>query len=157
MGIIPHKQSNVVWRSPFYELERLQREMSRLFDRPYPESGEANTSLLEGFWSPAVDVVDREDAILVRADLPGISREDIDVTIENNVLTIRGEKKQEKEDKSGEYVRSERYYGSFHRAFTLPSSVNPEKVSAKFDKGVLELSIAKKEEAKPRQIKIDVK
>jgi len=157
MAFLPRKQQNALWRNPFYELEKLHREMNHIFEPSFPVASDTHASLLEGFWSPAVDVVDKKDEIIVKADLPGLQREDIDVTIENNVLTIRGEKKREEEHKDGDVVRCERYYGSFQRAFTLPSSVSPDKVQAKFNDGVLELVIAKREEAKLKQVKIDVK
>lgn len=150
MSLVPRNQ---IWRSPFYEMEKHLRDLHRALDVP----AQGHDSLLEGFWSPAVDVIDRADSIILKAELPGLSRDDIEVTIENNMLTIRGEKKEEKEHKDGDIVRSERYYGTFHRAFTLPSTVNPEQVEAKFDRGILELTIGKKEEAKPRQIRVDVK
>ena len=155
----PRKQNNAVSvRNPFWEMDRLQRDMSRLFDLTLPGmSADTDAALFSGNWAPAVDVVDTKDAVLVKAELPGLTKDDIDVTIENGVLTIRGEKKGATEHKDGEYVRCERYYGTFYRAFTLPSSVNAEKVDAKFNNGVLELAIQKKEEARPRQVKIDVK
>jgi HSP20 family protein len=157
MALIPRKENNVVWRSPFYELAKFHKDLDQLFDLGNPWSVSRDTSLLDGLWAPAVDVLERKDSIVVKADLPGLSKEDISVSIENNVLTINGEKKMEKEHKEGDIVRSERYYGSFNRAFTLPSTVDPNQVNAKFENGVLELTLAKKEEAKPRQIRIDVK
>lgn len=153
---LPRKQEKAVFRNPFHELERLQKEMNRIFDLTLPSGIGADTSLWDGLWSPAVDVLDRKNEIVVRAELPGLSKDELDVTIENNVLLISGEKKQELEKNEHDVIRSERYYGSFRRAFTLPTSVDPEKVEAKFDKGVLELKIAKKEEAKTKQIKINV-
>ncbi len=157
MAFLPRKQNNVILRNPFWEFEKLHRDMSRIFDPIVSGETDQDVSLWAGSWSPAVDVLDQKDAIVVKADLPGLSKEDIDVTIENNVLAIRGEKKHEEKHKDGDVIRSERYYGSFHRAFTLPSSVDPQKVQAKFQDGVLELEIAKKEEARPKQIKVDVK
>jgi HSP20 family protein len=157
MALIPRKQNIQVWRSPFYEMDKLHKEINRLFDLGYPGTAGADTSLLDGVWAPAVDVLEKQDSIIVKADLPGLTKEDISVSIENNILTISGEKKLEQEQKDGDVVRSERYYGSFNRAFTLPSTVDPNKVNAKFENGVLELALTKKEEAKPRQIRIDVK
>jgi HSP20 family protein len=156
MFLVPRQNQSVVWRSPFAEIDRLHREMGRLFDG-LPAAVDKDTALFCGAWSPAVDVIDQKDAILVKADLPGLSKDDLDVSIENNVLTIRGEKKEESNQKDGEVVRAERYYGMFQRTFTLPTSVDPSKVEAKFRDGVLELKITKKEEAKPRQIKVEVK
>ncbi|MBF0121953.1 MAG: Hsp20/alpha crystallin family protein [Candidatus Omnitrophica bacterium] len=157
MSLLPRKQHNVVLRNPFWEFEKFHRDMSRIFDQGISGDTDQDVSLWAGAWSPAVDVMDQKDAILVKADLPGLTKDDIDVVIENNVLSIRGEKKHREEQKEGDVIRSERYYGSFHRAFTLPSTVDAQKVQAKFQDGVLELQIAKKEEAKPKQIKVDVK
>lgn len=156
MTFFPRRQNSVA-RNPFWELDKIHRDMARIFDMPISADADNDVSLWAGAWSPAVDVLDKKDAIVVRADLPGMTKDDIDVSIENNVLIIRGEKKHEAEHQDGDVVRSERYYGSFHRAFSLPSTVSPEKVDAKFKDGVLELAIAKKEEAKPRQIKVEVK
>ena len=157
MVFLSRNQHNAAWRNPFYEMERLQREMNRFLDPMLSASRDGSASLLDGFWSPAVDVVDKEDSIVVKADLPGLAREDVDVSIENNVLTIRGEKKRGQELLDGEVIRAERYYGGFYRAFTLPSTADADKIQASFNNGVLELVILKKEEAKPKQIKIDVK
>jgi HSP20 family protein len=157
MSLIPRKQNIQVWRSPFYEMDKLHKEINRLFDFAYPGTDGAGASLLDGVWAPAVDVLEHKDSIVVKADLPGLTKEDVNVSIENNILTISGEKKLEQEHKDGDAVRLERYYGSFNRAFTLPSTVDVNKVNAKFENGVLELTLTKKEEAKPRQIRIDVK
>ena len=157
MSLIPFKKQGSLFRSPVNDLDRFHRDMNRLFDMAFSGWGDPEASLLGGQWMPAVDVVDRKDAIIVKADLPGMDKEDIQVTLENNVLSISGEKKVEAEHKEGDALRCERCYGSFHRAFTLPSSVDPNKVEANFKNGVLELKIAKKEEARPRQIKIDLK
>ncbi|MBF0387823.1 MAG: Hsp20/alpha crystallin family protein [Candidatus Omnitrophica bacterium] len=156
MSFSPQNQT-VVWKNPFFEMEKLHRDLNHFFEGSLPGKGGAESSLLAGCWSPAVDVVDTKEKVIVKVDLPGLKKEDIDVSIENGVLTIRGEKKQEIEHKNGDVLRSERYYGSFYRAFTLPSSVDAGKVNARFEDGVLELSVLKKEESKPRQIKIDVK
>lgn len=155
MMIVPRK-SNAGWKNPLYELDRFQRDLNRFFDLGHSMADQDN-SLMSSCWIPAVEVIDHKDSVIVRAELPGLDREDIEVTIENNVLSIRGEKKQEQEQKEAEVVRSERYYGVFHRAFTLPSSVDSARVNAKFHNGVLELMIAKKEDAKPRQIRVEVK
>lgn len=157
MNFLPRKHNSCEIRNPLWEMDKLHRDMARVFDLAFPGTVDNDVSLWAGAWSPAVDVLDRKNAIVVKADLPGLSREDIDVSIENNVLMIKGEKKSGADHKEGDVVRSERYYGSFHRAFTLPASVSPDKVEARFKDGVLELVIAKKEEAKPRQIKVEVR
>jgi HSP20 family protein len=145
-----------VWRNPLSEMEKFHHEMNRLFDLGVVGKPDPEGSLLSGYWSPAVDVMDKKDQVVVKVDLPGLKKDDIDVSIENNVLSIRGEKRQESEHTEGDVIRSERYYGSFNRVFSLPAGVDSTKVNAKFENGVLELTLQKKEEAKPKQIKINV-
>jgi HSP20 family protein len=157
MALIPYKQQPSFVANPFYELEKIHRGLNRAFDLSLWGEGDKESSLLSGLWSPAVDVLDTKDSIIVRAEMPGMSKEDIDITIENNVLSIRGEKKEKKDYKQDELVRTERFYGMFHRTFTLPSQVATDKVTAKLNDGVLELTMLKKEEAKPKHIKVDVK
>jgi HSP20 family protein len=101
-------------------------------------------------------VHDSKDNLVVRADLPGLKKEDIEVSIQDGILVIRGEKKEEAERKGNGAVRTERFYGSFHRAVSLPAAVDDAKVKASYKNGVLELTLPKKEEAKPKQIKIDL-
>lgn len=105
-------------------------------------------------WSPAVDVVETPERYEVRAELPGVKKEDVEINVENNVLTLRGERKFEKDEQKENFHRIERAYGSFVRSFTLPTRVNPEQVEAKFDTGVLTIQIPKAAEARPRKIEI---
>lgn len=142
--------------NPFSELENLQKEMNKLFDLSFPGSEFSDTSLLGGRWAPSIDLYDSKDNIVVKADLPGVSKENIDVTIQDNMLTIKGEKKRSSEKKEDDYFRTERFIGTFHRSITLPTSVDRDKVQANYNNGVLELTLPKKEEAKPKQISIDV-
>ncbi len=151
------QKQNAAWKSPLFEMQRFHRDLNRFLEASIPGRGDDDVSLLTGGWSPAVDVIDNKDGVVVKVELPGIRKDDINVSIENNVLTVQGEKKPELENPEADVLRSERYYGSFYRAFTLPSSVDAQKVSAKFENGVLELSVLKKEEAKPKQIRIDVR
>jgi HSP20 family protein len=104
-----------------------------------------------------VDIYEENDKFVIKAEVPGVKKEDIDISIENNILTIKGERKFEKETKKENYHRAERYYGAFQRAFTLPGIVNQEKIKANLDNGVLTVEIPKKEEVKPKKIAIDVK
>jgi HSP20 family protein len=145
--------------NPFYELERLQNELSSLFDWSLGGHGfpERQFGLLETGWAPAVDVQDSKDSIIVKADIPGLSKDEINVTIQNNTLIIRGEKKQEHEEKEKGYVRTERFHGSFYRAIALSTDVDAEKTKAEYKNGTLELTLPKREEAKPKQITVDVK
>jgi HSP20 family protein len=141
---------------PFKELTTLQERMNRLFSdvRSRPTYGEEE--MAAGNWMPPVDIYENAESIIIKAELPGITKEDITVEVKNNTLTLKGEKKFEKEVKEEHYYRMERSYGTFQRAFTLPSTVQQEKVKAKFKEGVLEVQIPKAEEAKPKQVKVEV-
>jgi len=155
MVLIPWR-SRETWLNPFSELEKIQDEMNKLFSFSLSRWPERTSGLMEGTWGPAVDIYDSKDNIFVKADIPGMAKEDINVSIHGDTLVIKGEKKQEKEIKEKDFVRAERYYGSFHRAVSLPTEVDANKVSATYKNGVLELILPKKEEAKPKEIKIDV-
>ncbi len=134
--------------------DRLNR-MNRLFRESYsPENPEE--ALTTTNFAPPVDIYEDEHNISLRMEVPGIDENDIDVRIEGNTLTVHGERKLEKDEKEENYRRIERQYGSFTRSFTLPNSVDPSQVSAHYDKGVLKISLAKKAEAKPKQIKVNV-
>ena len=141
---------------PFGELTGIQDEINRLFDatlgrRPFERMG-----LFEGEWAPAVDILEDENKVVVKAELPGMTEKDIDVSILGDTLTIKGEKKKEEEKNDKQYHRLERIYGAFHRTVTLPSTVVSDKTKASFKNGILEIEMPKKEEAKPKQIKVNV-
>lgn len=143
-------------RGPFRELSRLEREMEDFFggffrDLPFPRL----SGMARGF-APAVDMLDRKDEVLLRADLPGLEQKDIDVTVEEGVLTIRGERKGEREVKEEDYYCCERWAGGFERSFTLPSGVNAEKVKATFKNGVLEVHLPKVEKARGKKVEVKV-
>jgi HSP20 family protein len=138
---------------PFRELASVQDRMNRLFQDSF--GGREEAMATAGF-APAVDVYEDEHNFTLKVEVPGIDEKDIDVRLENNTLTIRGERKLEKEEKEENFHRVERQYGSFARSFTLPNIVDTENVHASYDKGVLEIRLAKKAEAKPRQIKVNV-
>src|SRR5258707_9336597 len=129
--------------------------MSRLFRDPRGPEGQ-DEALTTSTFAPPVDVYEDEHNITLKIEVPGIDEKDIDVRIENNTLTVHGERKFEKEEKEENYRRVERQYGSFTRSFTLPTTVDPDKVQADYDKGVLKVKLAKKAEAKPKQIKVNV-
>lgn len=137
--------------NPLSEIDRLRNEMNRLFDDDWFGNFSPSASR---FGVPAVDVAENENDVEVRAELPGIDMKDIDVSVSGNVLTIKGEKKGEHEDKQGDYYHRESWSGSFQRTITLPDTVNADKVDAKMKEGVLRLTFPKKEEVKPRQISI---
>src|SRR6201988_869939 len=135
---------------PFREFSTLQDRMNRLFRETYNEN--QDQSLSTSSFAPAVDVYEDEHNVTLKIEVPGIDEKDIDVRIENNTLTVHGERKIEKEEKEENYRRVERQYGSFTRTFTLPQTVDAEKVQATYDKGILKVQLAKKAEAKPKQI-----
>jgi len=140
---------------PFREFATLQDRMNRLFRESLNEDGREEALLTSSF-APAVDVYEDEHNVTLKIEVPGIDEKDIDVRIENNTLTVHGERKIEKEEKEENYRRVERQYGSFTRTFTVPTTVDSEKVSATYDKGVLKIVLPKKAEAKPKQIKVNV-
>jgi HSP20 family protein len=138
---------------PFREFSSLQDRMNRLFRDSF---GEGQEALSTSTFAPPVDVYEDEHNVTLKIEVPGIDEKDIDVRIENNTLTVHGERKFEKEEKEENYRRVERQYGSFTRSFTLPNTVDPENVQANYEKGVLKIKLAKKAEAKPKQIKVNV-
>jgi len=138
---------------PTRGLTTLQDQVNRLFNDSFRRSdAEAGLST----WTPSVDVYETEHELVVKADLPEIDPKDLDIRVESNVLTISGERKFEKKVNEENYLRVERSYGSFARSFTLANTVNPEGIKADYQNGVLTLSIPKREEAKPKQIKVNV-
>jgi len=140
---------------PYREFSTLQDRLNRLFNASFNSEGR-DESLTTSSFAPAVDVYEDEHDITLKIEVPGIDEKDIDVRIENNTLTVHGERKIEKEEKEENYRRIERQYGSFTRTFTLPSTVETESVSANYEKGVLKVQLAKKAEAKPKQIRVNV-
>ena len=142
---------------PFAELASLNDQMNRVF-RNVRSSQERSPEeyLVSSGFAPPVDVYEDEHNITLKIEVPGIDEKDIDVRIENSVLTVHGERKFEKEEKEENFHRLERQYGSFTRSFTLPSTVDPDQIRANYDKGILRISLAKKAEAKPKQIKVNV-
>jgi HSP20 family protein len=142
---------------PARELQSVQSEMNRLFgsffDSPTPRNG-ARASLRR--WIPAMDVVETDEHYVLRADLPGLSESDVNVELDDNVLTISGKRSSEHEESKAGYRRVERSYGSFSRSVTLPDGVDADGIQANFDKGVLEVKVAKPEQTKPRKVAITV-
>ncbi|MFB3815572.1 MAG: Hsp20/alpha crystallin family protein [Terriglobales bacterium] len=142
---------------PFRELTTLHDQMNRLFREAYgPLTTGREESLAAGSFVPPVDVYEDEHAIVLKMEVPGIDQKDIDIRLENSVLTVRGERKFEKEKKEENFQRVERRYGSFSRSFTLPNTVDTDNVNADYENGVLKITLAKRAEAKPKQIKVNV-
>jgi len=139
---------------PFRGLSTLHDQVNRLFnDTVFRTQGE-DSSLAS--WAPSVDIYETHDELVVQADLPGLNEKDIDVRVENNLLTIHGERKFEKSVSEDNYLRVERSFGTFSRSFSLPNTVNAEAIRAEYKNGVLSLTLPKREESKPRQVKVSV-
>ena len=139
--------------SPQQNLDSIHSQLSRFLE---PFTRMADEDLVSGSWVPPVDVAETQEKIIVRAELPGMSQEDIQIEFENGLLTLKGERKLEKETPGVTYHRVERAYGNFIRSFTLPRTVDAERIAATYREGVLEIEVPKKEEAKPKQIRIAV-
>src|SRR2546423_13804262 len=138
---------------PFRELRLLQDEVNRLFSSNLSRSFD-DDGIARGAWAPSVDIFENKDQIVLEAELPGMSREDFELTVENNVLTLRGERRFEKKDEADNYHRVERAYGAFTRSFTLPQTVSSEGATAEYKNGVLRVVLHKREEVKARRIEI---
>ncbi len=143
--------SKLVRWDPF---RTLQSQIERMFEESWPRTQAGDTAL--SAWAPNVDIHETPDALLLEADLPGVDGKDLDVRVEDNLLTIRGERKFESKVTEEDYLRLERAYGSFSRSFSLPHSVDTEKVEAEYKNGVLTVRLPKREEAKPKQVKVAV-
>ena len=145
----------VRWSDPFREYAQLQDRINRVFSDAYGRSDEG--LMTSGTWVPPVDIFQNGDhEVVLKAELPDMTREDIDITVDNGTLTIRGEKKLSHEVKEESFHRIERRYGTFSRSFSLPQTVDAAKVGAEYKNGVLTVRLPLREEAKPRQIKVDV-
>ena len=136
--------------NPLHEFQSVSDQLNRLLDPRYGDQ----PSVFSGSWVPPVDIEETKDKLYVRAEIPGMRPEDLDVQFENGVLTIRGERRFENDTNERNFHRIERSYGSFARSFTLPATIDSEQVSARYENGVLELTMPKREEAKPRRITI---
>lgn len=145
--------ANLERREPFYGLSSIDSQFSRMLNDFFGRPG--NESNLTS-WAPAVDIFETEHELVVKADLPDVKPEDLDIRVENNLLTIRGERKFEKKVDQKDYLRVERSYGSFSRSFSLANTVNADAIKADYQNGVLTLTLPKREEAKPKQIKVSI-
>ena len=143
----------LVPRDPFFNYLPQFRDLNRFFNF---ELDDEDSSIATSAWTPAVDIAEKDDHFLIEADIPGVDPNDIEISMENGVLTMKGERKSEvKEEKEG-YSRVERSHGSFYRHFSLPESADPDHISAKSNKGVLQITVGKKEVAKPKKISVKV-
>ena len=152
MALIRWNPRREVW-DPFESLSDIREEMNRLFDRSFLGRTDGG---LQGEFAPAIDVIEEKENFLVRADLPGLSKEDVTVSLQDNYLTIRGEKKHETETKEANYYHRERVSGTFLRTVGLPTTVDAKKIEASFKDGVLQVRLPKSEAAKPKQIEVKV-
>ena len=140
---------------PLRDVLALQNRMNSIFQE-YNRSNQGEGDLVSAAFAPPVDIYEDEHKIVLKLEVPGMKESDLDIQLENNVLTVKGERKFEKEEKEENFHRIERRYGSFFRSFTIPNTVNPESVKASCDAGVLKLELEKRAEAKPKQIKVEV-
>jgi len=138
----------------FRNISSLQDEVNRLFDNSLPGNRGDNSALTA--WAPAVDIYETENELVLKADLPDVHEKDLDIRVENNMLTIRGERKFEQNVKEDNYLRIERTYGAFSRSFGLPNTVNTEAIKAVYNNGVLTVELPKRAESKPKQVKVNV-
>jgi len=137
--------------NPFRELGLLSARLDDMFGDVNGDARETKAN-----WAPTIDVIEKDDSIVLRAELPGMEEEDVEITVENRNLTIQGEKKFEHEETEGNYRRLESRYGSFYRSFSLPTTVDQDRIDARFSKGVLEIELPKAEQAKPKKISVKV-
>ena len=146
----------IVRWDPFRNMTTLQDRINRIFDETASRSKEYDDEVSKCDWRPIVDIYDSEKAIVISAELPGVTKENITLNVKENILTLKGERKAEEEVKHENYYRKERCFGAFERAFTLPSAVDPGKITANFKDGILKIEIPKPEEKRPKQITINV-
>lgn len=146
----------IVRWDPFRNMTTLQDRINRIFDETASRSQDYDVEVSQCDWRPVVDIYDSEKAIVINAELPGVTKDSITLDVKENILTLKGERKSDEEVRKENYYRMERCFGTFERAFTLPSTVDPAKITANFKDGILKIEIPKAEEKKPKQITINV-
>lgn len=147
---------NLVKWDPFRELEEVSNRLNRLFGRSPARAESGQEMLAMADWAPSVDISETDTAYLVKAEIPGVKKEDVKVTIQDGMLTIQGERRQEKEEKGKKFHRIERSYGSFARSFRVPGDADENSVKAEFKDGMLNVTLAKSEKAKPKSVEVSV-
>ncbi len=148
--------STLIRWEPSRELSSLRQRMDGIFSEAMGRGWGGEEGLATGAWTPPVDVYETPESIVLKADLPDVNKDEVDISVENNTLTIRGDRKREQEIKEKNFYRMERSYGTFARSFSLPPTVEAEKIEAAFSNGVLTLTLPKRQESKPKQIKVKV-
>lgn len=157
MNLIPRKRDQY-WFDPFKEVERIQRDMNSLLGGSLMANlPSRDSSLYDQVFNPAVDLEESDDKYTLKVDLPGVDKKDIELTVEDNSIAIKGEKKEERKDKDKGALRTERFYGRFYREVAFPLGIDNSKITADYTNGVLQITVPKKEETKPKQIKVDIK
>ena len=146
----------IVRWDPLRNVATLQDRINRMFNEAFASSKDFEDEVSMSAWRPAVDIFDTDNAIVIKAELPGIKKDNVSIDVKGNVLTIKGERSFDKEIKEENYYRKERSFGKFQRSFTLPEAIKPEAIKANFKNGVLEIEVPKPEEKKPKQISINV-
>jgi len=156
MTLLRWQRPEVAYWSPFRHLSTLREEIDRLFESPMADFTRAAQQMLSG-WMPAVDLYEDKDNLYVRAEIPGMTKEDIEVSLHDGVLTLAGERKENPKFAQAEVYRTERFVGRFQRTFTLAAPVDETKVKAAYEDGILTVTLPKAEKAKPKQIEVNVK
>ena len=145
---------NLVRWNPFGEMTAMQNRINRMFNEPYWPTGRMDDDTGMGMWNPVVDLYEKDDHFVIKAELPGVNKKDIAIDLKDRVLTLSGERSYENEVKEENYFRRERSYGKFQRVFTLPADVDSDKIKAEFNDGLLQIEVPKPEEQKPKKVTI---
>ena len=145
---------NLVRWNPFGEMTAMQNRINRLFNVPYWSAGRIDDDTGMGMWNPVVDLYEKDEHFVIKAELPGVNKKDITIDLKDRVLTLTGERSYENDVKEENYYRRERSYGKFQRAFTLPADVDSEKIKAEFNDGLLKIEVPKPEEQQPKKVTI---
>ena len=146
----------IVRWDPFQNVSALQDRINRLFDDAFPRSGDIDDDMSACAWRPTVDIYYTEEALVLKAELPGVDKEDVAVEVKDNILTLKGERKTDQTIEEESYLRRERSFGTFSRSFNLRQNINPELIRAKFKNGVLEVTVPKPKEEQPKQVVVNV-
>jgi len=155
MNLIPYRKRGIV--SPFNLIEDLQTDLNRFFDSSLLNMSKGLGESVASNWLPSTDIHDLGDKLVIQTDLPGVSKDDVEVTVQGNTLFIKGEKKHETKVQDAGCIRSERFFGQFERALPLTDDIDSSKTDASYKNGVLTITVAKREEAKPKQITVNIK